>query len=722
MYSAFLGRILGNPAAGRASTSSGSAPDGGIAPSPGSGGATSSTQYKAVTRPYRCSQDSPALRSGSAIFHPKDGDGDGDVAPVKSTAAGDDFSLSGAKRPSLKSIRLPISIGSGQSSAYAASSSQSSSGALHLNELTLPTPPCPTAAMSSLGQMALGAKAMTLSTPSAATTSAVSSEHARRFQQALCADSVDMAHLRALSWQGCPVAFRYEAWMFLTGCWTAQAANRQPTASRRRLEYAAYIHSTYGIVDWDAVCAMVDSGVDTAVHRSTLKSLEQSVGAPRQASLTELVAAPLGAPRSLLRAASLTSSASTATLAREAIASPLPSLPHHSPGLHPASVSLEDVFSPLRQSANGEGAQPLSRLSQVHSAEVLTASSSMALLQAPVVSPLCTSASVGSIDAVGTSPPLHLQFSPSPSTSLPAQRFTTAVPAAASSAVGGNGGAAIGHQLSASTMLGSKELQTLKQIRKDIPRMSGGHCYLRHPRVQGSIERILFIWSLRHPACGYVQGMNDLVVPFMGVVLSHRFCPTRSITELHAYTEDIFDELWSISEVPAAQWINEVEADVYWMTSYLLNTMQDNYTSSHAGITTMMRHLAAVVQAADPPLYHRLVGALQLSFEQFSFRWMNCLLMRELTETQSLRLLDAYLSDEERRWSVTHVYVCAALLLRWGSQLMAFGEDYISAMKFLQAPPTEKLSLRDMQDVLSEGYVLQNLYEASLKRLSTTTE
>lgn len=34
------------------------------------------------------------------------------------------------------------------------------------------------------------------------------------------------------------------------------------------------------------------------------------------------------------------------------------------------------------------------------------------------------------------------------------------------------------------------------------------------------MERILFIWAIRHPASGYVQGMNDLVTPFMLVFLS----------------------------------------------------------------------------------------------------------------------------------------------------------------------------------------------------------
>lgn len=38
--------------------------------------------------------------------------------------------------------------------------------------------------------------------------------------------------------------------------------------------------------------------------------------------------------------------------------------------------------------------------------------------------------------------------------------------------------------------------------------------------VQELFERILFIWAIRHPASGYVQGINDLVLPFFVVFLS----------------------------------------------------------------------------------------------------------------------------------------------------------------------------------------------------------
>jgi hypothetical protein len=38
--------------------------------------------------------------------------------------------------------------------------------------------------------------------------------------------------------------------------------------------------------------------------------------------------------------------------------------------------------------------------------------------------------------------------------------------------------------------------------------------------VQQMLVRVLFIWNMRHPASGYVQGINDIVTPFFVVYLN----------------------------------------------------------------------------------------------------------------------------------------------------------------------------------------------------------
>ncbi|XP_078200048.1 TBC1 domain family member 22A isoform X18 [Callithrix jacchus] len=58
----------------------------------------------------------------------------------------------------------------------------------------------------------------------------------------------------------------------------------------------------------------------------------------------------------------------------------------------------------------------------------------------------------------------------------------------------------------------------LLSIHIDIPRMSP-EVLLLQPKVTEIFERILFIWAIRHPASGYVQGINDLVTPFFVVFI-----------------------------------------------------------------------------------------------------------------------------------------------------------------------------------------------------------
>lgn len=53
---------------------------------------------------------------------------------------------------------------------------------------------------------------------------------------------------------------------------------------------------------------------------------------------------------------------------------------------------------------------------------------------------------------------------------------------------------------------------------------------------------------------------------------------------------------------------------------------------------------------------------------QFAFRWMNCLLLRELPQRAVVRAWDTYLA-EENGFESFHVYVSAALLCHFSSTL-----------------------------------------------------
>ena len=68
--------------------------------------------------------------------------------------------------------------------------------------------------------------------------------------------------------------------------------------------------------------------------------------------------------------------------------------------------------------------------------------------------------------------------------------------------------------------LGSKCLDKsiLHQITIDIKRTSGS-AFLLNDELRERVIRILYCWSIRRPASGYVQGLNDVVMPLFEVFL-----------------------------------------------------------------------------------------------------------------------------------------------------------------------------------------------------------
>jgi len=195
-------------------------------------------------------------------------------------------------------------------------------------------------------------------------------------------------------------------------------------------------------------------------------------------------------------------------------------------------------------------------------------------------------------------------------------------------------------------MRSDNENQILRQIRVDIPRTNPGFKFFGDAVMHGIMERTLFIWALRNPASGYVQGINDLITPFLVVFLA---------SYLNKRDEDLHE--LEISEVPS-EVLEHIEADAYWCLSKMLADIQDHYTFGQPGIQRMVLRLKEIVKRIDEALYDHLTNN-GLEFLQFSFRWMNCFLMREFPMRCVIRLWDTYIAEQASGFSNFHVYVCA---------------------------------------------------------------
>lgn len=129
----------------------------------------------------------------------------------------------------------------------------------------------------------------------------------------------------------------------------------------------------------------------------------------------------------------------------------------------------------------------------------------------------------------------------------------------------------------------------------------------------------------------------------------------------------------------------------------------------------MIFRLGELVERHDKALHSHLESE-GLQYVQFAFRWMNCLLMRELSLGGIIRIWDTELS-EDNGFEVFHVFLCAAFLFRFSEQLRKL--PFQDLVLYLQDLPTRDWTANDIEPLLSQAHVLRSLYSDSPNHLLT---
>ncbi|XLR40756.1 hypothetical protein S83_025416 [Arachis hypogaea] len=216
------------------------------------------------------------------------------------------------------------------------------------------------------------------------------------------------------------------------------------------------------------------------------------------------------------------------------------------------------------------------------------------------------------------------------------------------------------------TVRSDDEINMLRQIAVDCPRTVPNVPFFQQQQVQKSLERILYTWAIRHPASGYVQGINDLVTPFLVVFLSE-------------HLQGGIDN-WSMSDLSAEK-ISNIEADCYWCLSKLLDGMQDHYTFAQPGIQRLVFKLKELIP------FHLVT-----------------------------RLWDTYLAEGDALPDFL-VYIFASFLLTWSDKLKKL--DFQELVMFLQHLPTQNWSHQELEMVLSRAFMWHSMFNNSPSHLAT---
>ncbi|CAB4256267.1 similar to Saccharomyces cerevisiae YOR070C GYP1 Cis-golgi GTPase-activating protein (GAP) for the Rab family members Ypt1p (in vivo) and for Ypt1p, Sec4p, Ypt7p, and Ypt51p (in vitro) [Maudiozyma barnettii] len=180
----------------------------------------------------------------------------------------------------------------------------------------------------------------------------------------------------------------------------------------------------------------------------------------------------------------------------------------------------------------------------------------------------------------------------------------------------------------------SRDIPTWHQIEIDIPRTNPHIPLYQFKSVHDSLQRILYLWAIRHPASGYVQGINDLVTPFFQTFLTEYLPPSK------IDTVEVVDPDTYLTEDQK----ENLEADTFWCLTKFLEQITDNYIHGQPGILKQVKNLGQLVKRIDFDLYKHFQNE-HVEFIQFAFRWMNCLLMREFQMDTVIRMWDTYLAE-----------------------------------------------------------------------------
>ncbi|KAH9613676.1 hypothetical protein KSS87_019751 [Heliosperma pusillum] len=257
----------------------------------------------------------------------------------------------------------------------------------------------------------------------------------------------------------------------------------------------------------------------------------------------------------------------------------------------------------------------------------------------------------------------------------------------------------------------SAELE--KMVDNDLSRLYPEHgSYFQTPGCQGLLRRILLLWCLRHPECGYRQGMHELLAPLIYVLhadiqhlievrklyedhfvdkfdedllnekldfnlkLSSKFPEDnngfKEKSRKHSSTTDLDANLQSVvllsdpygAEGELGIVLSEkfMEHDAYCMFDALMNgsggdvAMAEFFahspaSSTHTGLPPVIDASLALyhlLSIVDPSLYSHLIE-LEVEPQYFALRWLRVLFGREFSLEVLLTIWDEIFSFDNSK-------------------------------------------------------------------------
>jgi len=241
------------------------------------------------------------------------------------------------------------------------------------------------------------------------------------------------------------------------------------------------------------------------------------------------------------------------------------------------------------------------------------------------------------------------------------------------------------------------------QIYVDVIRTfpMGMEQFCENEYVRECLCRILYVYSTVHQRKNYWQGLNEIPVPFLISFVS--FYIGCSLRELNNLSNDAIKDILSSKSI---------EADTYWCVCKFVKGLQFNneYVVHKYGdikADPILQRFELLCSMVDQDLLNNLKKK-GVEFIFFAFRWMVCLLTREIPIIGIMRLWDSYFSEGEENVLSFHLYISVSFLLTFSDEIQTI-DGFEKTLTYMQRIPTEHWTELHAEYLINTAHQLKKI-------------
>ena len=131
----------------------------------------------------------------------------------------------------------------------------------------------------------------------------------------------------------------------------------------------------------------------------------------------------------------------------------------------------------------------------------------------------------------------------------------------------------------------------------------------------------------------------------------------------------------------------------------------------------MLESLQNIVDRVAPELSKHIMKE-EIQYQEFAFRWVNCLLVREFSMEITFRIWDSYLA-RHNHVATTHIYVCAAMMEFLSAKLIPL--NHSEFVIFLQSIDPASWTKDSIEEIFAQAYVYEGMFSRSPSHLKSAS-